>query len=708
MKLSRRDFLRTSAMATAAVAAGMAKPVTLFGAPFPGNVTGTAVASKVFIVVIDGLRNDEAFDDPYHTYIPHIWNDLRPAGTINVNFWNTGSPQTSLAHVQIATGVRQLLHIEYSDTGKSVSKYPTIFEYYRKEKNIPKEKVWVISGKGDILNSLNTSLHPDYKGWEASKESFHSSDLNVLETVIRLMDTCRPSLVLINLAQTDFAGHSGFYDEYVKAVSIADNMVYRLWRKIQSDPFYKDVTDMIVVADHGRNADENGLGIKVHGDDDHGNRHIPFLAIGPDFKQNEVVAARGDHVDIAPTVGAILGVQMPYVDGRVMTELFKDPTLGQTVLTGGQRRVRLSAYADGVHAVWSKKDGQEWDIMYQKSTNGGTVRTEPVKLFSNGTDGIFFYEADITSRDDGIVYAVARGYKRINKFGQTFVWRLYGIRSTDGGASFGKPVELTKKPSGVGHAGFPHVVSNGKYIVVVYTAESVEALISSDGGLTFSSCILDVGHTEDASSRALFSDVAISGTNVYAIWGNDRDYGRIPPFWNVFFSRLDLSKPAWEEPRIITPGGVNDNPSTFFLDNSIDVNSRGLLLMASTRRLTGEDEGKILVKEWECFLQESGDGSAFGGYPFLPSGYDVWSPKVAFLRSLTDDYLMVWERHSGGTGGEIRGRVNRGGVWHETFRISPAGLVSAAPALSAYKGDVYAGWAELVNSVWQVKIKKIL
>jgi hypothetical protein len=588
-----------------------------------------------------------------------------------------------------------------------VSKFPTIFEYYRKEKNIPKDKVWVISGKGDILNSLNTSLHPDYTGLEASKESFHRSDLNVWQAVKHRMDTSRPSLALINLAQTDFAGHSGHYDEYVKAVSIADDIVYRLWQKIQTDPFYKDKTDMLVFADHGRNSPGNGMEIKVHGDDDHGNRHIPFLALGPDFKQDAVVAQRGDHVDIVPTVGAILGVQTPFADGRVMTELFRDPALGQAVFTGGQRRIRLSAYADGVHSVWAEKSGQEWDIMYRKSTNGGTVWTQPLKLFSSGTNGMFFYEADITSRADGLVYAVARGYEQADKFGETFKWNLYGIKSTDGGTTFGNPVVLTKGQSGTGKAGFPHVVSNGKYVVVVYTAGGLEALVSSNGGTTFVRCSLD-GAPATESYRALFSDVAINGSNVYAIWCNDRDYARIPPFWNVFYSRLNLSASAWEEPRIITPGAVNNNPSTFFLDNSVAVNSRGLLRATSTRRLPSEREGKTFSKEWECLLQTSVDGVNFSSYRFWPSEDDVWSPKVAFLRSLADDYLVVWERHSGGNLSAIMGRIHSGGVWSGPFEISPAGAISAAPALSTYRGNVYAGWEEMVNGVWQARVEKIL
>lgn len=33
---------------------------------------------NVFIVVIDGIRDTEAFDDTSHAHIPNLWNNLRP------------------------------------------------------------------------------------------------------------------------------------------------------------------------------------------------------------------------------------------------------------------------------------------------------------------------------------------------------------------------------------------------------------------------------------------------------------------------------------------------------------------------------------------------------------------------------------------------------------------------------------------------------
>ena len=88
----------------------------------------TAIAENVIVLVIDGIRNDEAFDDPTHQYIPHIWNDLVPLGTICTNFWNTGFQTTTAGHLAILTGVRE--HLCLGEQNRS--KYPNVFEYYRK------------------------------------------------------------------------------------------------------------------------------------------------------------------------------------------------------------------------------------------------------------------------------------------------------------------------------------------------------------------------------------------------------------------------------------------------------------------------------------------------------------------------------------------------------------------------------------------------
>jgi len=91
----------------------------------------------------------------------------------------------------------------------------------------------------------------------------------------------------------------------------------------------------------------------------HGDRHLLFLAVGPGFKENVATNRRRNLIDVAPTIGTILGFPVPYADGLVMAELLKGGSLATDVRTGGQRRISLSASASGVHVVWSQKRGSE-------------------------------------------------------------------------------------------------------------------------------------------------------------------------------------------------------------------------------------------------------------------------------------------------------------------------------------------------------------
>jgi Type I phosphodiesterase / nucleotide pyrophosphatase len=61
------------------------------------------------VVVVDGLRNLEAFEDPAHQHTPRMWNDLRPQGTLYSDFCNDFvTTYTAPGHLAILTGQWQV------------------------------------------------------------------------------------------------------------------------------------------------------------------------------------------------------------------------------------------------------------------------------------------------------------------------------------------------------------------------------------------------------------------------------------------------------------------------------------------------------------------------------------------------------------------------------------------------------------------------
>ena len=83
--MNRREFLRAAVGAGACVALGGAEPVV--------SSEGRALAagrsedaSKLIVVLFGGgTRSSESIDDSEHRYIPRLWNEMVPRGTLFAN-----------------------------------------------------------------------------------------------------------------------------------------------------------------------------------------------------------------------------------------------------------------------------------------------------------------------------------------------------------------------------------------------------------------------------------------------------------------------------------------------------------------------------------------------------------------------------------------------------------------------------------------------
>jgi hypothetical protein len=64
----------------------------------------------------------------------------------------------------------------------------------------------------------------------------------------------KPRIVFIGLGETDEFAHSSRYDLYLEQASKVDRMISELWYYIQTDPDYRNNTNIIITTDHGRGA----------------------------------------------------------------------------------------------------------------------------------------------------------------------------------------------------------------------------------------------------------------------------------------------------------------------------------------------------------------------------------------------------------------------------------------------------------------------
>ncbi len=268
-------------------------------------------SQNVIIIVMDGARYTETFgaEDP-NMFIPHLWNDLKPLGTLFTNFRNEGYTETVPGHSSILTGTWQ--HI--ANNGSERPTKPTLFEYFRKEYGVPESENYVVAGKYK-LNVLSYSTDSDYgSDYRASYIASDIEDNQVFSNVSTVMNTYHPRLMIINFPSVDREGHSGNWAEYTAAITVADSLIYEIWQQVESDGFYKDSTTVFITNDHGRHDDAHG-GFQNHGDNCEGCQHIMMLALGKDVQQDAVITQTKYQIDIAPTVGQLLSFDTPKADG---------------------------------------------------------------------------------------------------------------------------------------------------------------------------------------------------------------------------------------------------------------------------------------------------------------------------------------------------------------------------------------------------------
>jgi hypothetical protein len=77
-------------------------------------------------------------------------------------------------------------------------------------------------------------------------------DAYTFEFAMAHLATYRPRVLYIGFDETDGLAHDGRYAEVLEALARIDRWLERLWGALQSDPFYRDRTALVVTVDHGR------------------------------------------------------------------------------------------------------------------------------------------------------------------------------------------------------------------------------------------------------------------------------------------------------------------------------------------------------------------------------------------------------------------------------------------------------------------------
>jgi predicted AlkP superfamily pyrophosphatase or phosphodiesterase len=266
----------------------------------------------VVIAVIDGARYTETFGDSSHSNIAYLWQRLCPLGTYFTNLSNDDLTLTDPGHSNIITGTWQKLE----NNGHQRPASPNIFEYFRKQNNADSLQCWVVLGKSK-LDILSGSDLPEYgHGFSASVKysSDELSDVSAFENAEFVLKEYHPRLTVINFPHIDYMAHQANWDGYISAIRQVDTLVASLWNVIQADPVLHDKTALIVTNDHGRHT----IDFSNHGDECEGCRHIMLLMIGPDIPAGTIDTMKYKQIDIAPTIGNMMGFKTPNSTGVII------------------------------------------------------------------------------------------------------------------------------------------------------------------------------------------------------------------------------------------------------------------------------------------------------------------------------------------------------------------------------------------------------
>ncbi len=372
------------------------------------------------IMVPDGTRIEESFGDkttwgegysdayegPTDEIMDDIRDELYPLGAIAKPAYVTGITITLPAHVDIALAKRTP-HGHHPATAHLPGVYrpevPTMWEHLRQQDpSVDADKAG-FTGNTVHMQAIDYSNYPglgaDMPGTYNFVDAANgddpgtqpSKDPAVVQRVVsHLEDLWR--IQLVNMHQIDRAGHYA-PDTHIETIQEVDDDLVSLWKDtIQGNDELADNTVMAIVSDHGRHrfADTEPSWMH-HGCGCSGCREVPLMLLGPHVRQD--VVAEGPFVieDVGTTVSWLMGIEMPFATGMVMTEMLVDqPTVSQRA---------------GPHALHTSGDL----LAYQQWRNDFASRSEVVidgTVFEN--DSAIHVEQPKVARGDEADFACWR------------------------------------------------------------------------------------------------------------------------------------------------------------------------------------------------------------------------------------------------------------------------------------------------------------
>lgn len=131
-------------------------------------------------------------------------------------------------------------------------------------------------------------------------------DIFTHEYVLEALKNQKPKIVYIGYGEADDFGHDKSYNNYLDAINRNDKMIEEIWNYIQSDPFYKDQTTLLITTDHGRG---NYYEWVDHSKNVKGSSNSFIMLLGPTIKQNQFNKKQYYSTQIAQTIADLMQIK---------------------------------------------------------------------------------------------------------------------------------------------------------------------------------------------------------------------------------------------------------------------------------------------------------------------------------------------------------------------------------------------------------------
>jgi len=139
------------------------------------------------------------------------------------------------------------------------------------------------------------------------------------EAFMKIMRKFKPKLMHYILNDTESA-HADSFARYLLALKKCDKRILEMREFIDSDPYYKDNTYLIINVDHGRN-----MYYMDHVENCYPNpSHVWLYIYGPRIKKGIVIKRPVYHTDIFATVAYLMDVETHANDGKVLKDAFRE------------------------------------------------------------------------------------------------------------------------------------------------------------------------------------------------------------------------------------------------------------------------------------------------------------------------------------------------------------------------------------------------